>query len=187
MISLPHHLPFVRIGANSLTVFQEDWLDQIIVEAAANSQIPEWLANDISRGVCQYLENSYEGSVIDLDELYAKVKGTLIRLGLPHVAQHLEMSPPPLRISLTDLARRAGGSYELAFFQLLEDKCKDALDSGASFIELHGLVNCVKTLTGARRWSSHSDVLRFEIEKRIDEFRLMGELTKPVFNVSVSE
>ena len=116
MISLPHHLPFVRVGSNSLTICQQEWLDQTLTDAVDGTDVPEWLAMDISKGVKNYLEKQYHGSVIDSEELFNKIGTTLTSIGLEEVAANLDKSPPPLRISLTDLARRAGEAYELAFF-----------------------------------------------------------------------
>jgi hypothetical protein len=186
MIALPHHLPFVKVGSNSITPCQDHWLDQIIIDASAESNVPEWFATDISRGIQQYLQNSYEGTVIETEELFTKISATLSQIGLEEVALKIDRSPPPLRISLTDLARRAGEAYELAFFQLLEDRCQEVIDSGATTVECHGLVNCVRTLRGSRKWSMSADKLRDEIETRIDEFRRLGELTNPVFNVTIA-
>ena len=108
MISLPHHLPFVRVGSNSLTICQQDWLDQTLTDAVNGTDVPEWLAMDISKGVKNYLEKQYQGSVIDSEVLFDKIGTTLTSIGLAEVAANLDKSPPPLRISLTDLARRAG-------------------------------------------------------------------------------
>ncbi|MDF1751449.1 MAG: hypothetical protein P1U89_01615 [Verrucomicrobiales bacterium] len=186
MIALPHHLPFVKVGSNTITPCQDHWLDQIIIDASAESNVPEWVATDISRGIQQYLQNSYEGTVIETEELFTKISTTLNKIGLPDVAERIDRTPPPLRISLTDLARRAGEAYELAFFQLLEDKCQEAIHSGATCVELHGLFSCVRILRGSRKWSMTADKLRKEIETRIDEFRKMGELANPVFNVTIA-
>lgn len=186
MIALPHHLPFVKVGSNTITPCQDHWLDQVIIEASSESNVPEWFAADISKGIQQYLQNSYEGTVIETEELFTKISSTLNQIGLPDVAENMDRTPPPLRISLTDLARRAGEAYELAFFQLFEERCQDAIDSGATCIEFHGLLTCVRLLRGSRKWSMSADKLRKEIESRIDEFRSIGELANPVFNVSIS-
>ena len=186
MISLPHHLPFVRVGQNALTICRKDWLQQMFTDAACGTDLPEWLAIDISRGVQRFLENRYHGSVIDSEELFNKIDTTLKGLGLAHVAANMDKSPPPLRISLTDLARRAGEAYELAFFQLLEDKCHEAIQSGASCVECHGLQSCVRMLRRNRHWSISSDKLMHQIETKIDEFRCQGELSNPIFNVSIA-
>lgn len=186
MIAIPHHLPFVRVGENSLAPCKDDWIEQLMLDATHDTNVPQWLALDISEGIQQYLKENYQGTVIESDELFLKISQTLTGIGMAEIAEKIDRSPPPIRISLSDLARRAGESYELAFFQLLEDKCQEVLDSGVCFVECHGLVNCVRTLKGSRRWNMSAEALKKEIEVRIDEFRSIGELSNPVFNVTVA-
>ncbi len=185
MIALPHHLPFIRLGNNSLTICQTDWLEQTLTDAATGTELPEWLAVDISRGVERYLENHYEGTVIDSEVLFDKIGTTLTKMGLSQVAARIDKSPPPLRVSLSELARRAGEGYELAFFQLLDRECRAAIDSEATCVEFHGLRRCVLILNRSRRWCSACDLLLSEIESRLDTFRCYGELANPIFNLEV--
>lgn len=182
---MPHHMPFVRVGLNSLAICREEWIEKILTEAAEESNVPAWLAEDISTGINQYLQTNYQGSVIDSEELFSKITTTLDKVGLSDVAHHMDRTPPPVRISLTDLARRAEKTYDGAFFQLLEDKCLEVLESGAMFVECHGLVRACQELAGTTSWSPDAEEFKVRINERIDEFRRMGELSCPVFNVSV--
>lgn len=186
MIALPHHLPFVRIGDNSLTLIQKEWLDNLLLDAVEGTFVPDWFALDIAKGIRRYLQN-YEGTVIESEVLLEKIYSLLIKLNLPEVAERLEWNPPPLRISLPDLARRSNNSYEWGFLPLLEEKCLEAVESGAAFVEYHGLSDCVASLYGANREKVSVDEIRDEIEKRIDEYRQRGELNKPLYLVSVAQ
>ena len=186
MIALPHHLPFVKVGENSLTLIQSEWLEDLIIDAAQGTRIPDWFAVDIARGIQKYLQNSYEGSVIESEELLERIRKTLARLGIEDVSDNLEWNPPPLRISLTDLARRAGKACDWGFIQLLEEKCQEAVNSGAAFVEYHGLNDCVSTLHDSNQSDSTPDEIQEQIESKIDEYRAIGELSKPIFNVSVA-
>jgi hypothetical protein len=108
MISLPHALPYIRIGSSSLALCESDWLAETLSNAASGTDVPDWMARDISRGVESYLANHFHGTVIDSADLFARIEKTLMSLGLDHVAAKIDRTPPPVRISLTDLARRAG-------------------------------------------------------------------------------
>lgn len=185
MIVLPHHMPYIRVGLNSLAICRHEWLEEKLKDAAIESDVPLWLAEDISDGIHKYLENSYEGTVIDSDELFTRISTTLNSVGLNQMAEKIDRSPPTVRISFTDLARRAGESYELAFFQLLEDKCSEVLESGASSVECHGLIACVQTLCQTEKWSTDAEEIKKQIIAKIDEFRRLGEVLNPVFNVSI--
>jgi len=173
MIALSHHLPFVSVGENSNAQIQSEWLD-------------EWLAIDIARGIQQFLQNSYEGTVIEADELLNSIRRTLHRSGAGEIADNIEWIAPPLRISLTDLARKANQSFDWSFIQMLEDKCQEAVKGFADSVEYHGLSSCVETLSKSDSCELSESEIQSKIEAKIDEYRHIGELTKPVFNVSVA-
>lgn len=163
MISLPHAMPYIRIGRSSLALCESDWLNETLTNAASGTDVPEWMALDISRGVERFLANHYKGSVIDSDDLFARIEKTLLSLGLDHVAAKIDKTPPPVRISLSELARRAGSGYELAFFNLLEEQLRSAANGGASVVEVHGLRNGVRRLVATKKWTPRCEHLMGEI------------------------
>ena len=132
MIALPSGLPFIRIGKDNLAVCEPQWLQSTLESAAEKSSVPPWLAADVSRGVEAFLRNHYEGTVIDVDDLFDRIRKTLSGIGLENVADNLEATPPRVRISLSDLARKAGSGYELAFFDLLKSRFRSATTGGYS-------------------------------------------------------
>ena len=87
------------------------------------------------------------------------------------------------RIDLANLARLAEGDV-LAFFELLESECKEAMVHEAISVEMHGLTRCIIELS-SRSGASDPQDLKSEILTQIDENRRMGEICLPVFNVSV--
>lgn len=169
MIALPTPLPYIRIGAGSLALCQKDWLKDTLTNAADGTDVPSWMAEDISRGVESFLIHHYKGTVIDSDELFDRIEKTLSSLGLKHVAEKIDKTPPPVRISLNELSRRAGAGYELVFFHLLRDQLNSATTGGATRIECHGLYSCVRRLSGAKKWSGKCDHLRDEINEFLDQ------------------
>lgn len=186
MIALPHALPYIRIGSSSLALCQTEWLTETLTNAAHGTDVPDWMARDISRGVESYLTNHYRGSVIDSDELFARIEKTLSSLGLNDVAANIDKTPPPVRISLNELARRAGSGYELSFFQLLAEQLDSALQGGALRVEFYGMRSCVKRMTSTRKWSSRCDQMRSEIADFIDRFRLEASFRSPALAVVVA-
>ncbi len=171
MICLPHSLPYIRIGASSLALCEPDWLAETLTNAASGTDVPAWMARDISRGVESYLANHYQGSVIDSDDLFARIEKTLAALGLDHVAAKIDKTPPPVRISLSDLARRAGAGYELAFFRLLEEQWRSAAAGGANVVEVHGIRNGVRRLVSTRKWTGRCESLKREITEFVRGLR----------------
>ena len=178
-------MPFIRVGDASLAVCETDWLTKTLTDAAHGTDLPPWLAVDISRGVEGYLTNHFRGTVIDSDELFEQIILTLSKLGLKHIANNIDKTPPPLRISLTELARRAGDGYELAFFQLLEKQFHSAAIGGAREIQCHGLKKCVRQLSSARKWSRRCDNLKNEIEQYLDYKSQQSSPDCPAMSVSI--
>lgn len=168
MIALPQALPYIRIGSDSLAVCRTDWLTHTLTKATAGTSVPEWMAEDISRGVENFLTKHYKGTVIDSEDLFDRIEKTLANLGLDEVAANIDKTPPPVRVSLSELARRAGTGYELAFFQLLEEQLRSAASGGANRIECHGMRKCVRHLASSRKWSSRCDLLEREIVSFVD-------------------
>ena len=187
MIALPTEMPFIRIGGASLAICQTDWLTKTLTDAADGTDLPVWIAEDISRGVESYLTNHFKGTFIDSDELFEQIIKTLSKLGLAHIAKNIDKTPPPLRISLSELARRAGTGYELAFFRLLEQQFHAAAIGGAKQVECHGLQTCVRKLSDARKWSRRCDHLQTEIEQFLDYKSQQKFPDSPQIEVSIAQ
>ncbi|MCB1232450.1 MAG: hypothetical protein KDN19_19535 [Verrucomicrobiae bacterium] len=163
MIALPAELPFIRISQENLALCEPAWLQQTLKNAANAAEVPEWLAEDVSKGVECYLKNHYPGTVIEVGDLFDRIRSTLHNLGLNDLADHLDDCPPPIRISLTELARKAGPGFELGFFQLLQRQFHAAADGGARQLVCYGLRTCVKRLATAEKWSPRCRKLEAEI------------------------
>jgi hypothetical protein len=179
MIALPAGLPLIRINQN-LAACEPDWLHNTLRKAAKGSDVPEWLAEDVGRGVEAFLRNHYEGTVIDVEDLFEKIRTTLENLGLGELVANLDSTPPQVKISLTDLARRAGSGYELAFFQLLEERFRSAAYGGAEELNCYGLDKCVRKLMSAQRWSARCETLKEEIREflQAEQEKAMDQLPK---------
>lgn len=171
MISLPSELPYIRVGSCSLVLCEPEWLSTTLHRAANGTDVPEWIVSDISRGVENFLANHYKGTYIDSEDLFTRIAKTLSSMGLAHIAARIDRTPPPVRISMSELARRAGSGYELLFFQLLSDSIHSAVASGPQRVELHGMKSGIRRLMGARRWSERCELLREELNEYILEIK----------------
>lgn len=168
MIALPSSLPLIKIGQDNLVACDAEWLRGNVRDAAARADVPEWFADDVVSGVITFLRNHYQGTTITLDSLYGRIRDTLENLGLDELAEELTPSAPPLRISLPDIARKAGEGYELAFFQLLEQRFVSATSNGVENVYFYGLRNCVQNLTSLKRWTRRCDNLQNEITRFLE-------------------
>jgi hypothetical protein len=59
---------------------------------------------------------------------------------------------PPARISLAELALAAGCGYELAFFDLLRSRLREALDAKVERLEICDAHSGIKLLRSAKNW-----------------------------------
>jgi hypothetical protein len=84
-------------------------------------------------------------------------------IGYKEIVPYFTPAPPPISISLLDIAYEAGTGYELAFFDLLEKRIQLLLETGVDNLHLCSLQTCVKHLRGARLWTHACDPLREEI------------------------
>ncbi len=163
MIALPAEFPLIRISQENLAPCDPAWLQETLRRAAQAAHVPECLAQSVSEGVAFYLKNQFPGTVIEVDDLFARIRSTLNAVGLAQLSEHLADAPPPVRISLTELARRAGPGYELAFFHLLRRQFHSAADGGVRQLVCYGLRGSVKQLATAKKWSPRCRRLESEI------------------------
>ncbi len=164
MIALRDFLPFLRQGANEQCSIRHEWLCSCLYRAAEKAGYSRWwLAEHVAATVLTYLSRTYEKNVIAESELRAVILAALQAIGYAEVALRLDAVAPPFELSLSQVAEEAGPGYELAFFQLLQDRIQSALSEGWSNISVHGLQSCVRQLQSAKTWSRECSRLRSEI------------------------
>lgn len=62
MIALPHLCPTSALVSHSLALCESDWLTETLTNAARGTDVPVWMAQDISRGVESFLIKHYKGT-----------------------------------------------------------------------------------------------------------------------------
>jgi len=185
MIALPSSLPLIKIGSENLASCDAEWLRNNLRDAACRAEVPEWFADDVVCGVITFLRNHYEGTTITLDSLYERIQDTLESLGLDGLAKELKPSAPPLRISLSDLAHKAGDGYELAFFQLLEKRFAAATDDGIDQVYFYGLRSCVRRLTSLEKWTRRCENLGEEITRFLEHEAQKAGAQRPRLSLAI--
>lgn len=174
MISLPDRIPLIHLAESVQVRCEVAWLRGRIERAAeASGMHGFWMAEDVARGVVDYLRDHHEGTIIPLEALMAKLRALLRRIDFPEVAGHLDLSPPPVPVELAQLADLAGPGYELVFFQLLDSRLNLLLGAGAREVRVHGLRACVRQLRGASRWRRDCRHLESEILGHIKARKLV--------------
>ncbi|MAB59708.1 MAG: hypothetical protein CMO46_04085 [Verrucomicrobiales bacterium] len=168
MVCQPNLLPLLKFGDYEVVSYEARWLSDEITKAANKAGHQDWFfAPDITRAVIEYLKNRFPKNTITIEELYNKIEMALAFMGCEDIARTLEIGPPPVRISLMDIAIEAGSGFELEFFRILREKLIDTERSGTSQIMCFELRKAVKHLTGAGRWNSKCVELTEEINDYI--------------------
>lgn len=164
MISLPQQLPLIQVGPGQIAACDPEWLQNTLRGSARSANVPDFFADDIVRGVVYFLRNSYRGTVIAIETLFDKIRSSLNDVGLREMSEMLATTPPPISISLTDIARCAGSGYELRFYQILAERFRVAAERDVEHVYCYGLRKSVKHLTGAKNWSPRCESVSLEIQ-----------------------
>jgi hypothetical protein len=164
MIALRDEMPLVQFEGGEVTAFDSGWLTRRLVRAAEKAGYPQWwLAEHVAASISNYLRYRYMGNTLTAPGLADAVNSVLQVIGYAEVANHFEPGPPPARISLLELAKKAGAGYELAFFELLGRGMQQLLATKAAYFEFFDLELCVKELRSRKVWARDCQALREEI------------------------
>lgn len=164
MIAFLDDHPLVRLPDGTVIPFERRWLEGCLESAALLAGYDRWwLSGHVTESVSAFLKQDFEEPILGVDGLERAVKTVLESIGYGDVAECYETLPPPVRISLPEVAKMAGDGFELLFFELLRKRIGEALDTGAAFVECDGLQSCVKMLCRAKHWRGDCRGLSSEI------------------------
>ena len=164
MVAFKEEFPYLRTSSGQLFEFNRDWLHAAITRAADEAGYPGWwLTEHVTESIAFYLHLRNDENVVAFTQLSQTVRDVLEAIGYKEIGPHFTPAPPPISISLLDIAHSAGASYELAFFALLEKRMTALIDSGVDNLRLSSLQPCVKRLCGTKTWTRVCDALREEI------------------------
>jgi hypothetical protein len=157
-------MPLLRVGQHDVAHYEAGWLEDVIrraAEAAGHRQW--WPAADVARGVLQFLRDRFQKNIITLHDLFGKIGHTLKGIGFPDIADRMHVEPPPMELSLLDVARAAECGFELLFFRRLADELRELRDLGATRLHCAQIRPAVRHLLGARSWTTACIDLEAEI------------------------
>ncbi len=164
MVAFKEEFPYLRTNSGQLFEFSRDWLHAALTRAADEAGYPSWwLTDHVTESIAFYLHLRNDENVVAFNQLSQTVRYVLRAIGYKEIVPHFSPSPPPISISLLDIAHHAGTGYELAFFDLLEKRISSLIETGADNLRLCSLQPCVKHLRGVKTWTRACDALREEI------------------------
>ncbi|HST31206.1 MAG TPA: hypothetical protein VLK27_10260 [Chthoniobacterales bacterium] len=164
MVAFKEEFPYLRCESGQLFEFDRDWLHAAINRAADKAGYPSWwLTDHVTESIAFYLRLRNDESVVAFNQLRETVRYVLKAIGYKEIIPYFTPAPPPISISLIDIAHAAGSGYELAFFDLLEKRLNSLIETGVDNLQLCSLQPCVKHLRSTRVWTRACDSLREEI------------------------
>lgn len=141
------------------------WLDDALQRAARAAECEDFpFVEDIRSGIVKYLETKCPLKLLQLDDLYDRMRRMLVKIGCERIADKLEPLAPPVTVSLVRAALEAGNGFELAFFETLRAELADLRGAGAEEIRFTGLRESTLILRGTDKWNRHCENLHSEIE-----------------------
>ena len=164
MVAFKEEFPYLRADSGQLFEFNRDWLHDAITQAADRAGYPSWwLTEHVTESITFYLRLRNDEPVVAFSQLNQTVRYVLKVIGYKEIVPHFKPTPPPISVSLYEIAEAAGDGYELAFFDLLEKRIDAILATGAREMHFFGLQPSIKHLRGAKAWSRACDALREEV------------------------
>jgi hypothetical protein len=164
MVAFKEEFPYLRTESGQLFEFNRDWLHAAITRAAHEAGYPSWwLTEHVTESIAFYLHLRNDENIVAFSQLSQTVRYVLKAIGYKEIVPFFAPAPPPIYISLLDIAHHAGAGYELAFFDLLEKRINSLMEIGSDNLVLCSLQPCVKHLRGVKTWTRSCDALREEI------------------------
>ncbi|MFK7909543.1 MAG: hypothetical protein AB8F34_02975 [Akkermansiaceae bacterium] len=164
MICIVGNRPVLQVGRQQVTGYGTQWLRETILRGAVAAEREDFpFIDDLLEGIIHYLENKCPLRVLTVEDLHARVRRMLERIGCEAIAQTLPLVAPPVTLSLVRAAKEAANGFELAFFNQIHDEIEDLKLHGVEELHFTGTRDCVKVLRGVTRWTSPCEKLHEEI------------------------
>jgi hypothetical protein len=164
MVAFKEEFPYLRAESGQLFEFDRRWLRDAITRAAKEAGYPGWwLTEHVTESIAFYLRLRNDENFVALAQFSQTVRYVLKVVGYKEIVPHFTPAPPPVSLSLFEIAHTAGAGYELAFFDVLSRRLELLLQTRVNSVQLIALNACVKHLRGTRVWSRACDALRGEI------------------------
>jgi hypothetical protein len=164
LISFIGNRPALQIGPYQVLDYDTVWLEDALRRAARAADYEDFpLISEIRNGVELYLENKCALRLLHLEDLFARIRKMLVKIGCERIAEKLEPLAPPLTVSLIGAANSAGNGFELAFFETIRAELAMLRQAGAEDIRFTGLRESAMILRGESKWSKQGNLLLEEI------------------------
>ena len=185
MICLSGNLPALKIGHQHVIGYHTDWIQEALQRAAAACDLKDCpFLEDLSEGILYYLEKRCSLRVFAIEDLYARMRKMLRKIGYPEIAQHLSPLAPPVTVSLIGPALDAGPKNLGAFFKILLEEISLLQEDGAELINFCDINARIEILLGQCSETSRAR-LKDEISAFLENYRQLHQQPKFEFSVTL--
>ncbi len=186
MVAFKEEYPYLRAESGQLFEFNQRWLRDALTRAADDAGYPSWwLTDHVTESIAFYLRLRNDENFVAINQLAQTVQYVLKVIGYHEIGPHFAPAPPPVSISLFEMAHAAGTGYELAFFEAFGRQLDLLMATGVAVVRFTDLQPAVKHLRGTRVWTRACDPLREEIVGFMRE-KLAAGPSLPQMDCSVS-
>ncbi len=149
MIAFRNNRPVLQTGHCVIGDYDQEWLENVLAEAAEAAEVSLPFRAEIARAVLLYLEDSCPLHAVPLEYLFSRIRSLLREVGLPRIAEHLRKQAPPVDIDLDALASEA--PLPLFFYQELQRRMEELRRLGLDTYRFRGWKACSLRLGKRRR------------------------------------
>src|SRR3954470_7842147 len=114
MVAFKEEFPYLRCDSGQLFEFDRNWLHAAINRSTDQSGYPSWwLTEHVTESIAFYLHLRNDENVVAFKQLQETVQDVLEAIGYREICRYFTPAPPPISISLVEIAYCAGAGYEL--------------------------------------------------------------------------
>lgn len=141
----------------------EDMTIELLGDAAY--ELESQMVEEAAAAVLYYFKEEQSRTTVTVAEFTEALERILRGFGHKVIPAHDESAPavPHAETDLTDLAMKMSEGLEMVFFCALRNRIHATLHGEAQALRVRGLRDCVKQLTGAKRWSPRCQKLNDQI------------------------
>lgn len=162
MIGFRNNRPLLRLGDCLIAEYGDQWLADALEHAARRAGTTLPFKDDLLASVRYYLEHECDLSVMQVSELYERLRRMLTEVGLAHLARELKEETPPMTVSVAEIARVV--PFWLFFACELKKQVEELQVHGITKYCFTGRKECVMALQGRKRWDRSCQTLLEDLD-----------------------
>jgi hypothetical protein len=163
MIWLGSEYLMFQMPSGESVAFSSDAIAVEIVDET-DGDLDANMVKQAANAVYHYFKHELGKQTVTVSEFAKAMEKALDGFEISIVSTHRQRTAANVaEADLCKIARDSGRAFELTFFPRLRDELKLQLLTSPNVVRFSGLRDCVKELTGAKRWSSRCAAMEEQI------------------------